>query len=134
MKTIARISILIAFIGGFLFIFTPWAMVVEIIALILALVAMVQKPNSREWIFAFLLSLMYIIFPLYMFLINRNDNFHTPDWYYIPSAASMNVEPNYFLKNNNFNFDSLMLPPNEIKKINLTSSDTTIGPDEAPMD
>ncbi len=130
----ARASILIAFIGGFLFIFTPWAMVVEIFALILALAAMVRKPDSREWIFAFLLSLMYIIFPLYIFLVSRNDNFRTPNWYYIPSAANSNVEPNYYLKNNNFNFDSMMVPPKEMNQIKLTSNDTSIGPDEAPMD
>ncbi len=130
----ARVSILIAFIGGFLFIFTPWAMIVEIVAFLLALVAMVQKPKSKDWIFALVLSLLYIIFPVYVFIASRNDSFRTPNWYYIPSAAGTNVEPNYYLKNNNFNFDSMMVPPQDIDKVELTSSDTSIGPDLAPMD
>ncbi len=130
----ARISFFIALIGSVVLIFTPYGILLEILALILAILALITKPKKLSWLAAMAFSLLNILLPLYLFVQSHGNNIKTPQWYYMPSAAQFNIEPNYDLKKNNFNFDSLLTPIKNLKNIPLATTDSVVGLDDAPMD
>ena len=130
----ARISFYIALVGTIVLIFTPYGIFLEILAFIFAILALITKPKKLSWLAAMAFSLMNILLPLYLYSQSQNNNIKTPQWYYMPSAAQYNIEPNYDLKKNNFNFDSLLTPSQDLKDIPLTTTDSVVGLDDAPQD
>ncbi len=130
----ARLAVLLAVLGGFAYLFTNWAIVIELVALVMAVIAMIKNFKQKMWAYALLLSLFYIIVPLWLFLKNRSLNLIEPQWSYMPSAQQFYFDPNYSQKQDNFNFDSLMTNEDPGKVKPMITQDTAVGPDDAPLD
>ncbi len=130
----AKISLIIALIGGFVLIFTNWAILLELLALILAIIAFAADKKKKTAVYAFFLSLFYILAPVWTYLKTSNIDPQIPEWMYLPSAADYYFGPTYDQKKNNFSFDSLMLDDQQLNNLQLSSEDTMVGPDDAPLD
>ncbi len=128
-----KLAFLIFITGIILLFFTWYGLLVELGAF--SLMVYLSRFRRITWwrIFSYSVFFVSIIGFLLFKYHTSKIKFLQPDWNLMPSAEKYYFDPLYSQRSMNFNFDSLMMSSDELKKVNLYTTDTQAVPDEAPI-
>ncbi len=119
-------------LGAILSLFWKWSVVFFIISIILLIISKLLGFRGIRWFNSILVNLIFILFPLLMSKMKKDFKYITPQWRFLPSSEQFYSGPGFLERKNNFNFDSLMLPEEELRNLQISTTDTDVGPGAAP--